>query len=295
MECVDGINGKSHVYGIIGNPIEHSFSPILQNSIGKALGDNMVYVPFCVTPGEVKKAIDGAYALGFYGFNVTIPHKEEVMEALCDIDPLAAQIGAVNTLKRVEGGYKGYNTDIIGLERCFAAQGLEIKNKTVVILGSGGAAHAAVILAASKGADKLYIINRTVKRAEELKEQVEKYYTLPVSVLTFDRILEIPSPDLVINTTSVGMGGETMSPVENTVFWEKVKAVVDIIYIPWETQLLKDAAQKGCKTVNGFDMLMYQGIASYEIWTGRKLSDTFWEMARKAMTAYYKKSMVLLT
>ena len=123
MKVIDNFNGKTKAYGIIGNPVEHSFSPILQNTIASVCGDNCAYLPFKVENGEVKKALEGAFALGFEGFNVTVPHKVEVLDCLDGIDPLAEKIGAVNTLKRTEKGYKGYNTDILGLGKCFEIEG----------------------------------------------------------------------------------------------------------------------------------------------------------------------------
>jgi shikimate 5-dehydrogenase len=288
MSIADAVNGKTKVFGIIGNPVEHSFSPVLQNTVARAMGENVMYVPFKVECGEVKTAIEGAFKLGICGFNVTVPHKKEVMESLVAIDDLALKIGAVNTLKYTKNGYKGYNTDILGLGKCFDIEGIIIKDKTVVILGAGGAANSAAVLAAERMAGNIIIVNRTKANAEALKAQTARYYKGNISVIAFDELMSIEKPEIVIQTTSVGMGeGTWKSPVENTAFFEKVQAVVDIVYTPWQTKLLSDAKENGCVAINGFDMLIYQGIASYEIWHDIKIDDEMSKALRNQLANYY--------
>ena len=288
MKVIDNFNGKTKAYGIIGNPVEHSFSPILQNTIASVCGDNCAYLPFKVEKGEVKKALEGAFALGFEGFNVTVPHKVEVLDCLDGIDPLAEKIGAVNTLKRTEKGYKGYNTDILGLGKCFEIEGFSLEGEKCVILGAGGAAKAAVVLAAEKNAAEIYIINRTVEKAENIAESVRKFYNGKIYAAGYDFLMKIPSPKYVINTTSAGMGdGVWKSVVEDINLFKGVKAVVDIVYVPWETKILHDAAQMGCAAVNGFNMLIYQGIASYEIWHDTKIENEKAKEIRNILADYY--------
>lgn len=288
MSVTDLVNGKTKVFGIIGNPIEHSFSPILQNTVARVMGENVAYVPFKVESGEVKTALDGAIRLGIYGFNVTVPHKKEVMESLVAIDDLALKIGAVNTLKHTEKGYKGYNTDILGLGKCFDIEGINIKGKTVVILGAGGAANSAAILAAERDAGNIVIVNRTKANGQALKEQTAHYYNGNIDVISFEELMNIENPQIVIQTTSVGMGeGVWKSPVENTSFFKKVQAVVDIVYTPWQTKLLSDARENDCIAINGFDMLIYQGLASYEIWHDVKLDDETSKALRNELADYY--------
>lgn len=286
---VDRVNGKTKVFGIIGNPIEHSFSPILQNSVAEFMGHNLVYVPFEVAPGKVKPALEGALRLGIRGFNVTIPHKKEVMESLVEVDDLALKIGAVNTLKHTETGYKGYNTDILGLGKCFDMEGISIAGKRVVILGAGGAANSAAVLAAERGAGSIVIVNRTKANGEALKEQTARYYKGSINVVPFKEIMAIENPEIVIQTTSVGMGeGVWESPVEDARFFERVQAVVDIVYVPWETKLLRDAKERGAVAINGFDMLVYQGIASYEIWHDTKIEAATAKGLRDRLADYYR-------
>lgn len=288
--CVDFVNGKTMVFGLIGNPVEKSFSPVLQNTIAKELGKNVAYVTFKVEKGEVKTAVCGAKALGIKGFNVTVPHKVEVMEALSGIDPVAERIGAVNTLKLTENGYVGYNTDIIGLKKCFEERGIEIVGKTVVLAGAGGAANSAAMLAGEEKAGKLIIVNRTAEKAEALADRVRKYYPIEVSVITYDEIMGIENPEIFIQTTSVGMGNDIDgTPIKNADFFDNVKIVVDIIYTPWETRLMKDAASHGAEAVNGFDMLFYQGLASFEIWHDIKVDKEIAVSLKNRLTEFYRR------
>ena len=287
--CVDLVSGKTSVYGIIGNQVAKSFSPILQNTFGKELGVNMIYVPFNVERGQVKTAVDGGRAMGIKGFNVTVPHKIEVMEALCGIDPVAERIGAVNTLKLTEDGYVGYNTDIIGLRKCFEERNCGLEGKTVVMAGAGGAANSAAMLAGEERAQKLIIVNRTLDKAKALAERVKKYYDIQVESCGYDDMMDIEDPEIFIQTTSVGMGeGVWETPVKNAEFFKNVKMVVDIIYTPWETRLMKEAAEMGAVAVNGFDMLFYQGLASFEIWNDIKVDIKKAVELKDKLTALYR-------
>ena len=288
--CINYVNGKTGVYGIIGNPVEKSFSPILQNTIAKRLGINMAYVPFKVERGEVKTAVDGGRQLGIKGFNVTVPHKIEVMEALCGIDPVAERIDAVNTLKLTENGYKGYNTDIIGLKKCFEERKISIEGKTVVLAGAGGAANSAAMLAGEEKAERLVIVNRTREKAEKLAERVRGFYPIKVDVKDYDSICAIENPEIFVQTTSVGMGNDSdLTPVKRAEFFDNVKIVVDIIYTPWETRLMREAAEHGAVTVNGFDMLFYQGVASFEIWNDIKIDSRTAIELKKELTEFYRR------
>ena len=293
MKIIDIYNGKTKAYGIIGNPVDHSFSPVLQNTIASVCNDNCSYTGFNVESGHVKKVLEGAFELGYQGFNVTAPHKVEVMECLDGIDEVAEKIGSVNTLKRTDKGYKGYNTDIIGLAKCFEMNGFSIEGERVIILGAGGASKAAVVMAAEKKAKEIYIINRTVEKAEALAESVRKHYDCKIYAYGYESLKEIENCSYVINTTSAGMGkGNSTSVIEDTTFFADKKAVVDIVYVPWETKLLADAKEKGCVGVNGFDMLIYQGIASYEIWHDKKIDEKTAKEIRDALAVYYKEKIL---
>ena len=146
------INGYTRTCGVIGHPVEHTMSPAIHNTLARELGENLVYVPFHVPVGHVGQAVEGAYALNLLGMNVTVPYKSEVLPYLKETDPLAETIGAVNTLVRTEGGFKGYNTDMPGLYRAMSEDGVGIEGEDVLILGAGGVARAVAILAVRKGA-----------------------------------------------------------------------------------------------------------------------------------------------
>ena len=157
-----------------------------------------------------------------------------------------------------------------------------------MVLGAGGAANAAVVLAAAEGAKTIYIINRTISTAENLKSHILKYYNANIEVMGYDEIINIDNPEIVIQTTSLGMGDTAgNSPTKDINFFKKVKAVVDIIYSPWETKFLEDARSMGCIAVNGFDMLVYQGMASYEIWNDIKIDNFLAEKIKNNLADYY--------
>ena len=290
MNIFDFYNGHTKAYGIIGNPIEHSFSPVLQNTILQTIGFNGVYVPFRVDEKDIQKAVEGLYALGFEGLNVTVPHKISVMDYLCDIEDNAKKVGAVNTLKRTENGFKGYNTDILGLKKSFAINKIDVKGKKAMLLGAGGAANSAAVLLSQLGAEKIVFVNRTKEKAEALRNHVSAFYSGKTDVISFDDIYTYEKPEIVVNATSVGMGeGVWDSPVKDSAFFKDVEAVFDVIYIPWETKLLNDAKKYGCKCVNGFDMLIYQGIASYEIWHDTYVDDNTAIEIKDALSEYFLK------
>ncbi len=290
MNIFDFYNGHTKPYGIIGNPIEHSFSPVLQNTILQKMGFNGVYVPFRVDEKDMQKAVEGLYALGFEGLNVTVPHKISVMNYLCCIDDTAEKVGAVNTLKRTENGFKGYNTDILGLKKSFYINKIDVKGKKTMLIGAGGAANSAAVLLSQLGAEKIVFVNRTNEKAEALRKHISSFYSGETDVISFDDMYTYEKPDIVINATSVGMGeGVWESPVKESGFFKDINAVFDVIYIPWETKFLNDAKKYGCKCVNGFDMLIYQGIASYEIWHDISVSDETALEIKDALSEYFLK------
>ena len=174
VEKMQQIDGRTRLCGLIGNPVEHTMSPVIHNTLAKMEGRNLAYVPFLVEKGQVRKAVEGAFALDVLGLNVTVPYKSEVMEYLVGIDGMAEKIGAVNTLVRTEHGSKGYNTDLMGLYRAMCSEGIRIEGEEILILGAGGAARAAVFLCVSKGAAKVYILNRTVEKAQAVAEEANR-------------------------------------------------------------------------------------------------------------------------
>ena len=256
------INGTTRVCGLIGNPVAHSISPVIHNRLAGLRGDNLVYATFKVEAGNVAAAVKGAYALDILGLNVTVPHKQAV-------------IGAVNTLVRTEGGFKGYNTDILGLDRELSDVGISLEDKCVVIIGAGGAARAIAFLCAGKKASELYIMNRTLEKAQNIADAVNEYAKKDIAKAA--GISECGSFDkkdyIVIQTTSVGLHPhDDETAVTADEFYENAAAGVDIIYNPYETMFMKLMKKHGKPAYNGLKMLLYQGVAAYELWNDCKIS-----------------------
>lgn len=270
------INGKTMVCGLIGSPVEHTLSPMIHNTLAERLGHNLVYVPFPVETGRLGEAVNGAYALQFPGLNVTVPYKSEVMACLKEIDGLAHDIGAVNTLVRIDGGYKGYNTDMEGLYRAIQSEGIQVSGERIILLGAGGAARAVAYLCAVKGADKVYMLNRTLSKAQAVAEEVNRKAGREVilPMLTEDYVTLPDGQYLAIQGTSVGLAPHAEDVViADDSFYEKIHTGFDLIYSPWETRFMKLTKSHGGKAYNGLKMLLYQGIIAYELWNDVYVSD----------------------
>lgn len=289
------ISASTSVYGIVGNPIEHSLSPLLQNALAKEMNIDMSYVAFHVTD-NIKVAIDGAYLLGIKGLNVTIPFKKDMINIVTDIDERAKKIGAINTLKRVKSGYKGYNTDILGLNHSIKSNGMSIHGKNVIILGAGGAAKAALYLSIEEDAKSITIINRNIERANELKKEVCD--TLKnISVVSLDELKQ--NSDIlehndyfVFQTTNVGMYPKIDECIiDDAGFYEKCDCGIDLIYTPFETVFIKNMLKANKKCINGLDMLILQGVASFEIWNDVKVEQSVVEKVKVLLTEKLKERM----
>lgn len=244
-------------------------SPAMHNLFAEETGVNLVYVPFRVPEEQVKAAVAGAYALNLLGLNVTVPHKQRVIKYLTGIDADAAAIGAVNTLVRTADGYKGYNTDADGLFRAMKAQDIAIRGEACILLGAGGAAKAAAYLLAREGAGEVYILNRSPEKAEQLAADMNALTGRTVmKALPLSQWQKLPVRRyLAVQTTSVGMSPDTdLAPIEEESFYRLLHTAVDIVYTPLETRFMKLAGAQGAKTMNGLDMLIYQGITAYELW-----------------------------
>lgn len=270
------INGRTRTCGLIGNPVEHTLSPMIHNTLAELLGHNLVYVPFPVEPGKVAQAVAGADALQLLGLNVTVPYKSEVIGSLREIDGLAQAIGAVNTLVKTEGGYKGYNTDMEGLYRAMVSEGIRIDGEQIILLGAGGAARAVAYLCAVKGADKVYMLNRTLGKAQTVAEEVNRTVGREViePMVTEDYTKLADSRYLAIQGTSVGLAPHTEDVViADEAFYEKIHTGFDLIYNPWETKFMKLVREHGGDAYNGLKMLLYQGIIAYELWNDVSISE----------------------
>lgn len=281
------INGYTRTCGLIGNPVEHTMSPAIHNTLAEAMGENLVYVPFHVPEGRLEEAVKGAYALNLLGCNVTVPYKSEVIPYLSGTDELAGRIGAVNTLVRTEGGFKGYNTDMPGLYRAMCEDGVTLAGERVLLLGAGGVARAVAMLLADKRAAEIILLNRTVRRAQEVADEVNAYAGSGLAcAMPLDAYRELPTERkyLAIQATNVGMFPDTEKAViEDAAFYERVHTGYDLIFNPSETRFMKLVAENGGRACNGLKMLLYQGIISYELWTGRTVSGELADRAYKEM------------
>ena len=270
------INGRTRTCGLIGNPVEHTLSPVIHNTLAQRFGHNLVYVPFPVETGRIEEAVVGASALQLLGLNVTVPYKGEVISCLREVDSLAASIGAVNTLVAVPGGFKGYNTDMEGLYRAMMSEGIQIVDEEIILLGAGGASRAVAYLCAVKGAKRVYLLNRTREKAQKVAEEVnravERQVILPMALTDFDSL-----PDrkfLTIQGTSVGLAPHVEDVViDDEKFYAKVHAGFDLIYSPWETRFMRLVKKRGGRAYNGLKMLLYQGIIAYELWNRVTVSE----------------------
>lgn len=273
------INGKTRTCGIIGNPVEHTMSPVIHNALSEMMGINMTYVPFHVKEGQLEAAVKGAYGLNILGMNVTVPYKSDVIAQLAEIDSLAEKIGAVNTLVRTEGGYKGYNTDMTGLLRAMKSDGVNIEGEEVIILGAGGVGRAVAFLCAANGADKVHLLNRSIEKAENVASEVNKALgtecveAMPLS--DYQKLLTgAENRYVVIQCTSVGLSPNVNDVViEDGDFYHYIAFGYDLIYSPWETQFMKLVAANGGMAFNGLKMLLYQALDAFELWNGCKVSD----------------------
>ncbi len=270
------INGKTRTCGLIGNPVEHTLSPVIHNTLAEECGHNLVYVPFPVEAGRVAEAVRGAYALDILGLNVTVPYKSEVMDALVETDELAARIGAVNTLVRTQGGYKGYNTDVNGLYRAMLSEGIRLEGEEIILLGAGGAARSAAFLCGAKNASGVYLLNRSMDKAVQVADEVNGAFgrKLVHPMLLSDHPKLPDQKFLAIQGTSVGLSPHDEDAViEDAAFYKKIHTGFDLIYKPFTTRFMKLVAEAGGKSYNGLKMLLYQGIDAYELWNQVKITE----------------------
>jgi shikimate dehydrogenase len=273
METTMKYNTQTSLYGVIGNPIEHSMSPLMHNSAFIETGYNGAYLAFHVT--DLESAIAGVRGLGVNGLSVTIPHKVAIMDLLDEIDDMAVKIGAVNTVVNQDGKLLGYNTDCLGAINALLEK-TEIKGKNVVMIGAGGAARAAGFGILAEGGN-LTILNILEDEGTRLSKDLGVPYYHLSEFSRFDY-------DILINTTPVGM-----SPVVDNMPVDQKdlrldKVVMDVIYNPLKTKLLAESEKIGCTTVDGVSMFVYQGVAQFEMWTGKKAPvDTMRNIVLKAL------------
>jgi shikimate dehydrogenase len=266
------INGETKICAVIGNPIAHTLSPLIHNTAFRERGLNYIYVAFQVE--DLKKAIDGVKALGIRGLSVTIPHKIAIMDYLDEVDPLAREIGSVNTVVNSQGKLRGYNTDGAGALKALRDSGVELNGARVLILGSGGAARAiAFSLAQGERLAGLTIMGILADQVAELIQDIKAKsgFKADGGLIEKKGLKEsMREADVLINCSPVGMYPHIEeSPVEKDCL-KKDMIVFDIVYNPLRTRLLRDAEEKGCKTVPGIEMFLNQAAIQFELFAGIK-------------------------
>lgn len=267
-----GPSGKTKVCGIIGDPIEHTMSPVMHNAAFKNKGVDYLYLPFRVKREELGKAIEGMRALNIRGLNVTIPHKVAVIQLLDELDRLADRIGAVNTIVNDDGVLKGYNTDATGFLQALLERGAEPGGKEVVILGAGGASRAISSVLAERGSS-LVILNRTWDKAKICADRISGIFQTECTALKLGRenlATALSNADILVNATSVGMSPTVNETPVTSNLLKPSLIVFDIVYNPIKTRLQKEAEAAGATTISGLDMLVWQGALAFEKWTGLK-------------------------
>jgi shikimate dehydrogenase len=266
------IDARTQFCGVIGNPVGHSLSPAIHNAAFRKLGLNLVYLAWQVE--RIGDAIKGLRALGnFRGASVTIPHKVAAMPFLDHVDMTVQRIGAINTIVAEKGELTGYNTDAIGALKALKKGGAELKDRHIVVLGSGGAARAITFaLAVESGAGKLTLLGiddiERISLAQDIRSQapltVEDFY---LDETTLRRVLS--DAHVLIHCTPVGMSPNTDATCIPASLLHAGLSVMDIVYNPVETRLLKDAKHAGCRTIPGLEMFLHQAATQFELWTNQ--------------------------
>jgi len=283
------VNGRAKLAALIGNPVGHTFSPYIHNTLSRETGSNLIYIPLQVYDKvKLENSLAALNDLGAVGVNITLPYKTDVIEYVAHIDETAKRIVSVNTIAFRSDGYYGFNTDISGFLKGYSRDiGDDLKNKRISVIGAGGAARSIAFAAALSGASIIYIVNRTLAHADKVVDDIKRQFNVNI----FSRPLCSPDVqhilrecDVIVNTTTVGMyplmGSSPLPPLSGL---DKRQVVYDIIYRPFKSALLEQAEEKGCKTANGLSMLLYQAIGSFEIWTGAHIEELLTEQVRSAL------------
>jgi shikimate dehydrogenase len=262
--------GKTTILGVIGDPIKHSYSPFLHQGAAAELGLTICYVPFHVRADQLPTAVAGLKALGVTGFNVTVPHKEAIIPYLDDCDPDALAMGAVNTVINRKGVLTGYNTDGLGFIYALTKYYNEdLVGKRVVFIGAGGTAKALGVVCLDAEIASLTIINRTLEKAESLKDALQKRKTkCDINCFktdTSEATEALSDADIVINLTSLGLHESDSLPVLHTDWMQARQCFVDVIYNPRQTQFLACAKAQGGRTINGLAMLVAQAAYAFAL------------------------------
>jgi shikimate dehydrogenase len=260
------------LYGLIGNPVEHSLSVHMHNRAFAKTKIDASYLPILVDKKKLKQAISGLKSIGISGFNVTVPFKSECMKYLDEIDPLAKAIEAVNTVVSRRGRFIGYNTDCPGFLKSLSMDlGFNPQGKNIFLLGAGGASRAIAFGLAKSSAKKIIIHDVVFSKAKYLAGAISKNFPGIEVVYTSIKGMPIFLKDcqLLVNCTPIGMKANDPLPIKANILHDSLK-VYDIVYAPTPTRLVEYASSKSIKSTNGINMLLYQGVLAFELWTGKK-------------------------
>lgn len=277
MNITDQINHETKIVGIIGHPIKHSYSPMMHNLTFGLQDLNYVYLPFDIPPSNLKEALKSFNTLGIKGLNVTLPHKEKIIQYLDHVSEAAAAVGAVNTVVNESGLLHGYNTDVSGIIETLNPYKKEIAKSTVTVIGAGGAARSVIFsLLRNFKVDKINIINRTEERSESIKDyfkdKIHFRNIVTHELMPIENVQVFKSSKLIVNTTSVGLYPNVdETPTDIADSFDSSQIVFDLIYNPIKTKFIKLAESKGATTLNGLKMFVVQGARSFEYWTGETM------------------------
>jgi len=263
------INGKTGLLCLIGDPVEHSLSPLIHNIALRELGLNYIYMAFRVSRDKLSQVVEAFKVIGVKGFNATMPLKRDLIRVLDEVDDKALKIGAVNTVLNRSGRFIGFNTDGIGAVKALEKNNVKIDGAYIVLLGAGSTGRAIAYTLMDRDCN-MAILNRTVEKSKMLAMEISGGNArVEWGSLTEDSLrMHLSKADVVVNSTSVGMkpmDGET--PIPKSLLRSGL-VVFDIVYSPLETRLLKEAREAGAQTIDGLEMLLNQGLESFKIWFG---------------------------
>ena len=265
------IKGTTKLLGVIGDPVEHSLSPVMHNAAINYLNLDYVYLAFPVKPAALKTVLEGFEAINLVGFNITIPHKQAIMPLLTEISPTAELVGAVNTVWRTEKGWKGTNTDVEGFIAPLKPLNRDWSQIVPVILGNGGAARAVVVGCHQLGCREIKIVGRNQQKLVQFQQSWQNSpLEGQINIHTWEKLSQLlPTTELLVNTTPVGMYPHVdKSPLEASLITKLANQAIayDLIYTPNPTKFLKLGSQQGATTIDGLEMLVQQGAAALQIW-----------------------------
>lgn len=271
------INGQTKLAGFFASPARHSLSPTLHSTSFELTGINAVYLAFDIVPEKLEDAITSIRTLNMLGVNLSMPHKVNAIPYMDELSESAKLIGAINTIVHSDGKLIGHNTDGFGFVESLRVNNVPIKNQSMTMLGAGGAATAILVQAALDGFKDIHLFSRPGKRFDEMEKKIKELSNIVTCKITLTDLFDtkalkeaISQSQLLVNSTSVGMINDE-SLIEDDSLFRKELVVYDVIYNPRQTKLLKQAQQKGCQTINGLDMLLYQGAKAFNLWTNKDM------------------------